>query len=109
MTKTSESHPAPDAPTREIAAWIASRPRIDEAAMTWARHCLLDWLGVTLAGAREDLVEILVAEAQEVFDLLVDVGPRGVAPPDGVLDLLGGQPAGRTGHLQVEARGGNRS
>ena len=63
MTKTSESHPAPDAPTREIAAWVASRPRIDEAAMTWARHCLLDWLGVTLAGAGEDLVDILVAEA----------------------------------------------
>jgi 2-methylcitrate dehydratase PrpD len=30
-----------------------------------ARHCLLDWLGVTLAGSREPLAEIMRAEALE--------------------------------------------
>jgi 2-methylcitrate dehydratase PrpD len=30
-----------------------------------ARHCLLDWLGVTLAGSREELARILRAEAEE--------------------------------------------
>src|SRR5579883_642732 len=30
-----------------------------------ARQCLLDWLAVTLAGAREELTGILVAEAEE--------------------------------------------
>lgn len=56
--------PAPaTAPTQEIAEWVASQPMVDATAKTWARHCLLDWLAVTLPGAREDLVEILVAEA----------------------------------------------
>ena len=31
----------------------------------WARQCLLDWLGVTLAGAAEELSRILLAEAEE--------------------------------------------
>jgi 2-methylcitrate dehydratase PrpD len=31
----------------------------------WARHCVLDWLGVTLAGAREELSQILAADASE--------------------------------------------
>src|SRR5579884_794415 len=31
-------------------------------AVAVAKHCLLDWLGVTLAGSREPLVEILAAE-----------------------------------------------
>lgn len=30
-----------------------------------ARHCLIDWLGVTLAGSREPLAEIMRAEALE--------------------------------------------
>ena len=50
-------------PTREIADWVAGAPTVDQTALCWARHCLLDWLAVTLAGAREELVEILVAEA----------------------------------------------
>ena len=50
-------------PTREIAEWVAGKPTVDATAKTWARHCLLDWLAVSLPGAREDLVDILVAEA----------------------------------------------
>lgn len=53
------------APTREIAEWVAGlrADSIDPIALRWARHCLLDWLAVTVAGAREPLVDLLVAEA----------------------------------------------
>jgi 2-methylcitrate dehydratase PrpD len=47
----------------------------DAAALRWealpedirrlARQCLLDWLGVTLAGSREELAQILLAEAAD--------------------------------------------
>ena len=33
---------------------------IDEEAATVARQCLLDWIGVSLAGRHEPLVDILV-------------------------------------------------
>lgn len=53
-------------PTRDIARWIAgTRPGdIDANALRWARHCLLDWLAVTIPGAHDDLVNILIAEAR---------------------------------------------
>lgn len=51
------------APTREIAEWVAGAPGVNADEIRWARHCLLDWLAVTLAGAREEMVDILVAEA----------------------------------------------
>ena len=38
---------------------------IPAPATTVARQCVLDWFGVTLAGSREPLSEILVAEAAE--------------------------------------------
>ncbi len=38
---------------------------IDEEAMTVARHCLLDWIGVSLAARHEPLVDILVETARE--------------------------------------------
>ena len=52
-------------PTRDIAAWIAATGKadIDAGALAWARHCLLDWLAVTVPGAREDLVGKLTEEA----------------------------------------------
>lgn len=37
----------------------------DHEDMRWARHCLLDWLGVTIAAAHEPLVDILVSEARD--------------------------------------------
>src|SRR5690348_9441973 len=59
---------ADDAPlTRELARRAVSL-RYDELPLDirqWARHCVLDWLGVTLAGAREELSDILAAEAAE--------------------------------------------
>ena len=50
--------------TREIAAWIANfgDEDVTPTARTWAVHALLDWAGVTIAGAREPLSEMLTAE-----------------------------------------------
>jgi len=41
------------------------RDDIPEPAATVARQCLLDWLGVTLAGSRDETVRILRDEALE--------------------------------------------
>lgn len=60
------THPADSetpAPTRALARWIAHAPAVDADSLRWARHCLLDWLGVTVAGAQEPLVAILLDEA----------------------------------------------
>lgn len=53
------------APTRAFADWIASTPAeaVDDRALRWARHCLMDWIGVTVAGAHDPLVAILLDEA----------------------------------------------
>ena len=55
----------PVAPTLDLAQWIAGlrRDAIPDDVMRWASHCMLDWFGVTMAGANEDLVDLLVAEA----------------------------------------------
>ena len=51
--------------TREIGNWIASFDGSELGAIPirWAKHCLLDWLGVTLAGTKDPLVDILVDDA----------------------------------------------
>ncbi|MEO1720728.1 MAG: hypothetical protein AAFR23_10960, partial [Pseudomonadota bacterium] len=60
-------------PTRmqpvDVTAWIATfiaNARTDRVLDArneiWARHVLLDWLGVTLAARDEPIVDILVAE-----------------------------------------------
>ena len=53
--------------TCQIAEWIAGfdTSRIREETLARARHAVLDWTGVTIAGAREPLVDILVADALE--------------------------------------------
>jgi 2-methylcitrate dehydratase PrpD len=50
--------------TADLAEWVASLKAgdISPVAMTWAKHALLDWFGVTLAGAREPLVDMLAEE-----------------------------------------------
>lgn len=52
-------------PTRSLADWIANTPAsaVDGGALRWARHCLMDWIGVTVAGAHDPLVAILLDEA----------------------------------------------
>ena len=38
---------------------------IPDTIRVWARHCVLDYLGCTLAGSKDELVEILLAEMWE--------------------------------------------
>ena len=51
-------------PTRDLARWSSSLTHADvsDTARIWARHAILDWFGVTIAGAREPLAAILAEE-----------------------------------------------
>ena len=51
-------------PTRDLARWSSGLTHADisDTARTWARHAILDWFGVTIAGAREPLAAILAEE-----------------------------------------------
>ena len=56
---------SPDlAPTRDLARWSSALAagQISDSAMLWAKHALLDWFGVTIAGSREDLAPLLLEE-----------------------------------------------
>lgn len=52
---------SPGTVTASLAEWLAGlKPEdITPSAYTWSKHALLDWLGVTIAGAPEELVQIL--------------------------------------------------
>ena len=56
-----------ETPTQELADWIAgvSSAEFTERPRRWARHAILDWFGVTLAGATDPLVGILADDATE--------------------------------------------
>ena len=47
--------------TEQLAHWGNSLTleQVPEQAQINAKHCLLDWLGVTIAGAQDELVGIL--------------------------------------------------
>lgn len=68
MTAAAPARPAAEAApvTAALARRAASLRFADlpEHIRTLARQCLLDWLAVTLAGSREDLSAILLAEAE---------------------------------------------
>jgi 2-methylcitrate dehydratase PrpD len=51
-------------PTRDLARWSSGLTHADisDSARTWARHAILDWFGVAIAGAREPLAAILAEE-----------------------------------------------
>lgn len=68
-------------PTRDLARWCAimTADDIRPVAYTWAKHCLLDWVGVTLAGAGEPLVDILVEEMGTRDDAPCTVIGRGTS------------------------------
>lgn len=53
-----------DAITRSLAGWSAAfkSAAITASADTWAKHALLDWFAVTIAGAKEPLADILAEE-----------------------------------------------
>ncbi|MGI9383926.1 MAG: MmgE/PrpD family protein [Methyloligellaceae bacterium] len=68
--------------TADMAAWVAGLRShdISAEAMTWAKHALLDWFGVTIAAADEPLVRMLVEELPGSADAactLVGLGRRG--------------------------------
>lgn len=79
--------------TRDLAEWVAGTPAegVSVRALQAASHAVLDWTGVTIAGAHEPLVEIMVADA-------VDEGGAGRVPligrperlPAGVAALING-------------------
>jgi 2-methylcitrate dehydratase PrpD len=48
--------------TRELAGWVAGFADPTPAARLWARHALLDWAAVTIAGSREPLAGMLIEE-----------------------------------------------
>jgi len=54
-----DPQPEPRGLSAQIAKWTATRPAPSPRALVWARHALLDWLGVTIAGAREPLSILL--------------------------------------------------
>jgi len=57
--------------TSLMAAWISSIDdnAISPSALEWARHVMLDWVAVAIAGSSEPLVRILIAEYGEAEDL----------------------------------------
>ncbi|MEQ8504526.1 MAG: MmgE/PrpD family protein [Rhodospirillales bacterium] len=63
-----------ETPTQDLADWIADVPSADftDRPRRWAKHAILDWFGVTMAGATDPLVGILAAEA-------IDAGEGGNA------------------------------
>ena len=63
--KSTADNDGADSPTAAIAAWIAGvdSDAFGERPVRWAKHALLDWLGVTLAGSHDPLVDILVSDA----------------------------------------------
>ena len=52
-------------PTRDLGAMVAGlKPEdIPESARRWAKHCILDWIAVTVGGAREPLTNKLIEVA----------------------------------------------
>jgi 2-methylcitrate dehydratase PrpD len=84
---------SPEMPTPElpppVTAWLAARAAALRAAdlpgpaVTIARHCILDWFGVTIAGASEPAVAILAGALQPGGGggAATLVGLAGRAPP----------------------------
>jgi 2-methylcitrate dehydratase PrpD len=71
------------APTRDLARWSSAlaATQVSDSATTWAKHALLDWFGVTIAGSREDLAPLLLEEfgGKEGPVTLVALGARAKA------------------------------
>ena len=60
----STAKPGAEAITQGLAGWSSAFTTASATASAdqWARHALLDWFAVTIAGAREPLADILVEE-----------------------------------------------
>lgn len=60
--QTAQTAPATPRLTRALAEWVAGFTGATNTARLWARHALLDWAAVTVAGSREPLAAMLVGE-----------------------------------------------
>ena len=67
MEARQEQGSAVQAPTRALAAFAATLRYDDLPApvLAVAKHCILDWLGVTLAGSHDPLVGMLIDEVDD--------------------------------------------
>ena len=65
--------------TKGLATWSAAlTPKaVTPSAETWAKHALLDWFGVTIAGAREPLADILAEEFKSSTGGVATIVARG--------------------------------
>ena len=58
-------------PTNDLGQMAANvnADELSSSAIRWAKHCILDWIAVTVAGSTEDLTHkiIAVAEAEKAF------------------------------------------
>lgn len=74
------STPGAEAVTRSLAGWSAAfaNDQSTPASDTWARHALMDWFAVTIAGAREPLADILAEEFKSSTSGPCTVVARGV-------------------------------
>jgi 2-methylcitrate dehydratase PrpD len=79
------THIAPQQLTRTLAeqARILTYADIPEDVRAWARQCVLDYLACAIAGAQDELTEILLAEMQEQggTPAATVVGHAGKLPP----------------------------
>lgn len=69
--------------TEALAAWVAdpARDPVTDRALTCAKHAVLDWFGVALAGSREPLMKALLDDA-------LSHGEAGEAPVVGLHSRL---------------------
>ena len=80
---STDASPAAAGLTRDLAAAAADLKAADLSAdaLTMARHCLLDWFAVTIAGANEPLVDVLLDEVtSEGGAAQALISARGVRP-----------------------------
>ena len=57
-------------PTYDLGQMAANlkSTHLSNSAIRWAKHCILDWIAVTVAGSDEDLTKIIaVAELEKSF------------------------------------------
>ncbi|QJD59890.1 MmgE/PrpD family protein [Pseudomonas sp. gcc21] len=67
MTSSYNPEQAPILATKAITDFVSNLKyeELPQSAIELAKHCFLDWLGVAIAGSREPLVGLLVAQAEE--------------------------------------------
>jgi 2-methylcitrate dehydratase PrpD len=86
MSLPESATPGRPGTTRELANWVSGFEGATPTARLWARHALLDWAAVTVAGSREPLAGMMVEEfgAPTGPCTLVATGRR-AAPHDAAL------------------------